>query len=84
MCFQLMTRNILGQAAYQLAVMMTLIFSGDRWLPELSSPGYAAHEGEGGFSQFSKYNGGHSYVASGRRFKPFSNEEEYKHTWTVV
>lgn len=80
-----MTRNILGQAAYQLVVMMVLIFTGERWLPERSSPHYAQYESVyEGFSQFSPYNGGHSYVASGRRFSPFSNNEEYKHTWAVV
>lgn len=79
-----MTRNILGQAAYQLFIMMVLIFTGDMWLPEFSSSHYAAFEGKWGFSQFSPFNGGHSSVVSGRRFKPFSNIEEYKRTWTVV
>lgn len=80
-----MTRNILGQAAYQLVVMMALIFTGDKWIPEKSSPHYAQYEGQyGGFSQFSSYGNGHTYVISGRRFRPFSNVEEYKHTWTTV
>lgn len=80
-----MTRNILGQAAYQLVVMMILIFTGDRWIPERSSPHYAQFEGEyGGFSEFSSYGGGNRFICSGRRFQPFTNTEEYKHTWSVV
>lgn len=80
-----MTRNILGQAAYQLVVMMILTFTGEMWLPERSSPRYAKFEGQfGGFSEFSPYNGGRSRVVSGRRFHPFSNVESYKHAWTIV
>ncbi|XP_055388508.1 plasma membrane calcium-transporting ATPase 2-like [Condylostylus longicornis] len=81
---RLMTRNILGQAAYQLAVMMVLIFTADSWIPEKSSPHYEQFEGAyGGFSQFSTHGDGHTYVTSGRRFTPFSNHEEYKRTWTI-
>lgn len=79
-----MTRNILGQACYQLAVMMVLIFTGDRWIPETSYAPYKEHEGKDGYTQFSSYGDGRSYVVSGRRFVPFSTVEEYKHSWEVV
>lgn len=80
-----MMRNILGQATYQLAVMMSLIFAGDYWIPENSSATYAAYEDEyPDYSQFSPHGGGNRFVCSGRRFYPFSNTEQYKHTWSVM
>jgi hypothetical protein len=39
-----MMKHILGQAIYQFTVMMVLVFSGDKWIPEYLDhdmiPGY--------------------------------------------
>lgn len=77
-----MVCNIAMQILYQLAVLFSIIFSGECWLPEfgdeasldvlLENPGY---------SRYSLRCGGGHTVRSGRRYRLFSNQEDYKRSW---
>eukprot|EP01066_Platyproteum_vivax_P018801 Platyproteum_vivax@DN759_c0_g1_i1.p1 len=83
-----MWKNILGQSIYQLGWMFSLIFAGERFLPEFgeqelfSCPVGQVTCPQADYSRFSKYGNGHQYVRSGRRWLPFSNQEDYKEEWT--
>eukprot|EP00923_Selenidium_pygospionis_P000681 GHVN01001070.1.p1 GENE.GHVN01001070.1~~GHVN01001070.1.p1 ORF type:complete len:1202 (-),score=114.93 GHVN01001070.1:1704-5309(-) len=81
-----MWRNMIGHSCYQLIVTMTIIFTGDCWLPEkdwtyVTDDLIAANPG---FSMYSQRCGREDFVRSGRRFKPFSQEEDYKGLWEVT
>lgn len=73
-----MARNILGQAVYQLSVLMIQVFTGERWIPERRS-GYSDRGVlYPGFSEFSVYG---NFVTPGRAYRPFSSQEVYKKLW---
>lgn len=79
-----MMRNIIGQAVYQLTVILVLIFTGECWIPEHTSRAYSLFEGKNAFHQFSQTCGNGSTVTAGRRFRPFSQVEVYRRAWTLV
>lgn len=81
---KMMFRNILAQALYQCAVMMTVIFSGECWLPEydfnVPADTFSKYPD---FSKFSETCGNGHTVRSGRHYHPFSEREDYKEEWTL-
>ncbi|PHJ16591.1 calcium-translocating p-type pmca-type protein [Cystoisospora suis] len=87
---QIMFRNIIGQAVYQLTVMLVLIFGADRFIPERPWTYLSVDRRERfpAFCEFSDCNretmpptGG--ILRSGRRYLPFTNEEDYFDRWRV-
>eukprot|EP00922_Rhytidocystis_sp_ex-Travisia-forbesii_P059841 GHVS01088735.1.p1 GENE.GHVS01088735.1~~GHVS01088735.1.p1 ORF type:complete len:1263 (+),score=240.35 GHVS01088735.1:211-3999(+) len=82
-----MFRNIIGQAIYQLSVVITLVFAADLFIPETSwsyvSPELRMENPE--FCEFSdcSSDGTGTLMRSGRRFFPFSKDSDYKHQWAV-
>ncbi|CBZ53551.1 hypothetical protein NCLIV_033380 [Neospora caninum Liverpool] len=88
---QIMFRNIVGQAVYQLTVMFLLIFGADRFVPE--NPWvYLSAETRQEFPEFCEFSDctpdatGHAsgtLLRSGRRYFLFSNEEDYANRWRV-
>eukprot|EP00070_Physeter_catodon_P038303 XP_028345197.1 plasma membrane calcium-transporting ATPase 2-like [Physeter catodon] len=87
---RIMFRNIVGQAVYQLAVMLLLIFAGDRFIPEVSWTFLTAEKRQK-FPHFCEFSDctretmppTGSLIRSGRRYHPFSTEEDYLHKWHV-
>lgn len=81
-----MFRNIAVQAIYQLGVILTVIFSGECWLPETEFD-YDKDRVDAlypGFTIFEQRCGNGRTVRSGRRYKPFSDQEDYLPGWTIV
>lgn len=68
-----MKKHILGQAFYQLFVMILLIFTADKWVPE-SLP----KEMIPGFHDELKYYSKTGYIRSGRAYLLPSGQEDYK------
>lgn len=81
---RLMTRNIIGQAVYQLLVICVLIFTGECWIPEHASRAYHRFEGQDGFSEFCTTCGNGATVTPGRRYRPFSQVEVYRRDWAIT
>ncbi|EZG51713.1 ATPase [Gregarina niphandrodes] len=72
-----MWRNIMVQALYQVAVMMSVIFSGECWLPEYNFKYNTSVD-----PNFTVFSGcGHNHVRSGRLYHPFTTREDYKASW---
>lgn len=69
-----MMKHILGQAVYQFTVMMVLVFSGDKWIPEYlplePMPGYPY--------ELKYYSEGGKYVRSGRPFFIGEEADDYE------
>eukprot|EP00922_Rhytidocystis_sp_ex-Travisia-forbesii_P001199 GHVS01001686.1.p1 GENE.GHVS01001686.1~~GHVS01001686.1.p1 ORF type:complete len:1246 (-),score=193.62 GHVS01001686.1:266-4003(-) len=84
---KIMFRNIIGQAIYQLFVVLTLVFAADLFVPETSwmylSDELRLENPE--FCEFSDCSpqGTGTLMRSGRRYFPFSKESDYKHEWAV-
>eukprot|EP01071_Lankesteria_metandrocarpae_P002134 Lankesteria_metandrocarpae@DN2101_c0_g1_i1.p1 len=81
-----MWRNILGQAVYQLSVLLPLLFAGERYIPETEWT-YLTTEDRNevhGFTEYSLYGTGTNRVRSGRHFHPFSNDEDYQANWDIT
>eukprot|EP01067_Filipodium_phascolosomae_P009305 Filipodium_phascolosomae@DN8269_c0_g1_i1.p1 len=79
-----MWKNIIGQSVYQLAWIMTIVFAGDRFLPEfegqenLKCPDGTTNCPLATYSPYSPHGNGHQYVRSGRAWLPFSNVPDYR------
>jgi len=69
-----MMKHILGQAVYQFTVMMVLVFSGDKWIPEYlplePMPGYP--------EELKYYSDSGKYVRSGRPFFIGEEADDYE------
>ncbi|OEH79990.1 calcium-translocating p-type pmca-type protein [Cyclospora cayetanensis] len=82
-----MFRNIIGQALYQLVVMFTLIFAGEKFIPE-ETWAHISDETRRQFPDFCEFSDCWTakphLMRSGRRFVPFSSVEDYKGSWRVT
>eukprot|EP00922_Rhytidocystis_sp_ex-Travisia-forbesii_P001202 GHVS01001690.1.p1 GENE.GHVS01001690.1~~GHVS01001690.1.p1 ORF type:complete len:1084 (-),score=158.98 GHVS01001690.1:635-3787(-) len=84
---KMMFRNIIGQAVYQLCVVLTLVFAADIFVPE-SSWSYVSDQQRIDHPEFCEFSdcaadGTGTTMRSGRRYFPFSKESDYKHDWAV-
>ncbi|KAL8437239.1 hypothetical protein Efla_006732 [Eimeria flavescens] len=80
-----MAVSIVTSALYQLAVMLSITFFGDRFLPE-SQWGHInpADRSQNDFCEFSDCDpltGQGTLMRSGRRYRLFSTEEDYEERW---
>ncbi|XP_026190621.1 plasma membrane calcium-transporting ATPase 1 [Cyclospora cayetanensis] len=84
---KVMFRNIIGQALYQLVVMFTLIFAGEKFIPE-ETWAHISDETRRQFPDFCEFSDCWTakphLMRSGRRFVPFSSVEDYKGSWRVT
>ncbi|PFH38470.1 calcium-translocating P-type ATPase, PMCA-type protein [Besnoitia besnoiti] len=88
---QVMFRNIVGQAIYQLTVLLLLIFGAERFIPEEPWT-YLSHGLRTRFPKFCEFSDctqvpdalpRGTFIRSGRRYLPFSNREDYFNRWRV-
>ncbi|KFH11447.1 calcium-translocating P-type ATPase, PMCA-type protein [Toxoplasma gondii VAND] len=86
-----MFRNIVGQSVYQLTVMFSLIFGAEHFVPE-NPWTYLSPETRRQFPDFCEFSDcmrdeegvpSGFRLRSGRRYHPFSDEEDYASRWRV-
>ncbi|KEP67119.1 UNVERIFIED_CONTAM: calcium-translocating P-type ATPase, PMCA-type protein [Hammondia hammondi] len=88
---KVMFRNIVGQSVYQLIVMFSLIFGAEHFVPERPWT-YLSPEARSQFPDFCEFSDcmrdedgvpSGFHLRSGRRYHPFSDEEDYASRWRV-
>src|SRR5438128_577314 len=74
-----MMKHLLGQAIYQLTMLMIFVFSGDKWIPE-----YYPDEESTSVPGTSKFYSASGHVRSGRAYMIGSSDEDYLRYQDVI
>jgi len=78
-----MMKHILGQAIYQFTIIMILIFSADKWIPEYRDNELVQIDGELLSRFYSDCPGECKYMRSGRPYFISSGDDDYERFETV-
>jgi Ca2+ transporting ATPase len=75
---RIMVKHILGQAVYQIAVIMVIVFSGDQWVPEYLTP---SADLPADVIWSNPTSSGQHYVRSGRIYHLDGEDPDYIHLY---